>query len=155
MNEEFIAYVREINEIEYACHEMLTQEYANVLDESVTSSQIIILNHLDSSGSMLTGELARQLNITPSAVSQMLNKMEKRQLVKRSINPNNRREILVELDTAGLKFIEMNKKIELSIIERFYAKLPFEDLEAFKAFMLKFKRIIEQELAENGHVHID
>lgn len=110
MNEEFIAYVREINEIEYACHEMLTQEYANVLDESVTSSQIIILNHLDSSGSMLTGELARQLNITPSAVSQMLNKMEKRQLVKRSINPNNRREILVELDTAGLKFIEMNKK---------------------------------------------
>ncbi|MCM3145798.1 MarR family transcriptional regulator [Brevibacillus sp. MER 51] len=145
MNEELVAFVRELNEIEYACQVMLTQEYADVLDETITNSQIIMINLLHERGRLLTGELAKQMDITASAVSQMLNKMEKRQLVKRSINPGNRREIFVELDNAGVNYIETSRKIELSIIERFYSKLPYEDLVALKEIMLKFRRIIEEE----------
>lgn len=145
MNEKLIDFVRELNEIEYACQAMLTQEYADVLDESITNNQIILINLLHERGRLLTGELAKLLNITASAVSQMLNKMEKRQLVKRSINPGNRREIFVELDHAGVHYIETSRKIELSIIERFYSKLPFEDLVALKEIMLRFRTIIEEE----------
>jgi MarR family transcriptional regulator, organic hydroperoxide resistance regulator len=145
MNEKLIAFVRELNEIEYACQAMLTQEYADVLDESITNNQILLINLLHERGRLLTGELAKLLNITASAVSQMLNKMEKRQLVKRSINPGNRREIFVELDSAGVHYIETSRKIELSIIERFYSKLPFEDLVALKDILLRFRTIIEEE----------
>ncbi|KZE48324.1 MarR family transcriptional regulator [Brevibacillus parabrevis] len=145
MNEELVSLVKKLNEIEYACQVMLTQEYADVLDETITSNQIILINLLHERGRMLTGELAKLLNITPSAVSQMLNKMEKRKLVRRSINPENRREILVELDTAGTEYIQTSREVELSIIERFYSKLPKNDLLALKEIMEKFLQIIEQE----------
>ncbi|BCJ93815.1 hypothetical protein acsn021_13840 [Anaerocolumna cellulosilytica] len=145
MNKKLIAFVRELNEIEYACQRMLSQEYADVLDETITSSQIIILNHLYDGGRLLTGELARLMNISPSAISQMLNKMEKRKLIRRFINPENRREIYVELDIAGTNYIGTSQKIELSIIERFYSKLSMDDLKELKSIMQKFKQIIEQE----------
>lgn len=145
MSNELVASIRELNEIEYACQTMLVQEYADVLDETITESQIIILNHLYKSDRLLTGELARLMNISPSAVSQMLNKMEKRKLVRRVINPDNRREIYVELDIAGTDYMETSQKIELSIIERFYSKLSSADLEELKSIMRKFKQIIETE----------
>lgn len=145
MNEEFIACVKELNNIEYECLAMLTQEYRNVLDETITDSQVILLNHLHDSGRLPTGKLAKLMNTTPSALSQMLNRMEKQQLVTRSINPDNRREIFVELGTSGIHYIETSRKIEMSIIERYYSKLSLVEIKTLKEIMLKFKRIIEQE----------
>lgn len=146
MNEEIIAFVQELNEIEYACQVMLAQEYAGVLDETITSSQIIILNHLnESSGRLLTGELARLMKISPSAISQMLNKMEKRKLIRRFINQENRREIYVELDVGGMEYMNTSQRVELSIIEKYYAKLSFDDLKELKNIMSKLKIIIEKE----------
>lgn len=145
MNEEIIAFVRELNEIEYACQAMLAQEYAGVLDETITSSQIIILNHLKESGRLLTGELARLMNISPSAISQMLNKMEKRKLIRRFINQENRREIYVELDVEGMEYMNTSQRVELSMIEKYYAKLSFDDLKELKNIMSRFKIIIEKE----------
>jgi DNA-binding MarR family transcriptional regulator len=147
MNKKIITDVQELNDIEYACQAMLTREYEGMLDETVTSSQIIILNHLHDNERLLTGELAKLMEISPSAVSQMLNKMEKRKLVRRFMNPENRREIFVEMDIAGTDYIETSQKIELSIIERFYSKLSPADLKELGRIMKKFKKIIEVELA--------
>lgn len=145
MNDERISFLRELNQIEYDCLAMLNQEYAALLDDSISEKQLITLNHLENKGPTLTGELAELLNITPSAVSQMLNKLEKRQFIRRYINPGSRREIFVELDQAGMDYLNLNRRIELSIIERFYAKLPWEDLQHLKRIMTKFKEIIISE----------
>lgn len=145
MNAEFIACVREINELEYACNSMLTKEYESLLDESITNSQIIMLNHINHYGRILTGDISKLMNISPSAVSQTLNRLEKNGYIKRSINPNNRREVFVELDTKGIKYIKINEEIELSIIERFYSKLDLADITALRDIMYKLKRIIEEE----------
>ncbi|MFD3257961.1 MarR family winged helix-turn-helix transcriptional regulator [Paenibacillus lentus] len=145
MNEELLSFVREINEIEYACNTMLAKEYAGLLDESITNSQIIMLGHIHKHGRLLTGELSKMMNITPSAVSQTLNKLEKGGYIKRSINPGNRREIFVELDIKGVSYIDRNEEIEKSIINRFYSKLDMADLKALRDIMRKFKQIIEKE----------
>lgn len=143
--EELTAFVREINDLDYACNTMLTEEYHALLDENITNSQIILLGHIQQRGRLLTGELSKIMNITPSAVSQNLNKLEKAGYIKRSINPDNRREIFVELDNAGIKYMENSEKIELSIIDRFYSKLDVEDLINLKGIFSRFKAIIEKE----------
>ncbi|GED72887.1 hypothetical protein BRE01_65890 [Brevibacillus reuszeri] len=143
--EELTAFVREINELEYACNAMLTEEYHALQDENITNSQIVLLGHLHQQGRLLTGELSKIMNITPSAVSQSLNKLEKANYIKRFINPDNRREIFVELDSAGIKYMENSEQIELSIIDRFYSKLDVEDLKNLKGIFSRFKVIIEKE----------
>lgn len=145
MNDKQLTFIRELNQIEYDCHVMLNQEYAALLDDSISEKQLITLNQLEKKGRMLTGELATLLNITPSAVSQMLNKLEKKQFIRRFINSENRREIFVELAQGGIDYLNLNRQIELSIIKRFYAKLPWEDLQHLKRIMLQFKAIIIKE----------
>ncbi|GIN62586.1 hypothetical protein J27TS8_25790 [Robertmurraya siralis] len=145
MNDKQLTFIRELNQIEYDCHVMLNQEYAALLDDSISEKQLITLNQLEKKGRMLTGELATLLNITPSAVSQMLNKLEKKQFIRRFINSDNRREIFVELAQGGIDYLNLNRQIELSIIKRFYAKLPWEDLQHLKRIMLQFKAIIIKE----------
>ncbi len=145
MNNEIIQLVQQINDIEYTCQAMLTLEYDQVLDQAVTNNQIIILNHVHDNEQILTGDLAKLMNISPSAISQMLNKMEKQKLVKRVTNPENRREIFVNLDSMGIEFLEKSRKVELDIIEKYYSKLSVSDLNSLKEIMLKFKKIIENE----------
>lgn len=156
MNNEQLRFFRELNQIEYECHALLNQEYAALLDDSISEKQQITLNHLEEKGRTLTGELAVLLNITPSAVSQMLNKLEKKHFIRRVINPDNRREIFVELGQAGIDYLALNRQIELSIIERFYAKLSWEDLQHLKRIMQNFKAIIISERSNgqsSGKMH--
>jgi DNA-binding MarR family transcriptional regulator len=44
------------------------------------------------------GEIAMEMNISSSAVSQLIAKLEKNQYIKREINLQNRREIFITLD---------------------------------------------------------
>ncbi|MBY9077940.1 MarR family transcriptional regulator [Paenibacillus sp. HN-1] len=148
MNQDLKSLIREINELEYSCNAMLSREYEGLLNESITNSQIILLGHIHKQGRVLTGELSKIMNITPSAISQMLNKLEHKRFIKRSINLDNRREIFVELDVAGIEYMDMNEQIEQSIIDRFYSRLEKEELLSLKAIMMKFKQIIEAEQRE-------
>ncbi len=74
-------------------------------------------------------EISQYFSITASAASQIISKLEKQEYVKREINPDNRREILVHLGKKGQQFIKMGDENQKFIIEKYYAKLPVEDLE--------------------------
>ncbi|MFO0971435.1 MAG: MarR family transcriptional regulator [Candidatus Saccharimonadales bacterium] len=65
-----------------------------------------------------TGELARLFNITPSAVSQMVDQLERRLLVERRTDTNDRRVTLVQLaDEAKEQFNSFRQQFidELSV----------------------------------------
>lgn len=150
MNEELIQYVKEINKAEYDTNVMLTLEYAALVDETITDKQLIVLGMVHEHGRLNTGEIADKMGITPSAVSQFLGKLEKAGYIKRSINPSNRREIIVELDQRGTEYMARNEKIERSIIERYYAKLGMDDILTLRNIVLKLKAIVEEEQAKGN-----
>lgn len=146
MNEDLlIRYIQEINKAEYDCNVMLTLEYESLMDENITDKQLILLGLVDESGRLTASEIADELGVTPSAVSQLLGKLENAGYIKRSINPSNRREIVIELDENGHRYMERNRQIELSIIERYYSKLGMEDIKDLRRIMLKLKKIITEE----------
>lgn len=145
MDSKIINIVKEINQLEYACNSMLTKEYEKLLDDNISNSQIIVLGHIHENGSISTKELAKLMNISPSAISQTLNRLESSKYIKRTINPDNRREIIVQLDIKGEKYIEKSNKLEMEIIERFYSKMSWEDLLNLKNIMGKFAEIIKEE----------
>ncbi|NEN86154.1 MarR family winged helix-turn-helix transcriptional regulator [Paenibacillus elgii] len=150
MNEELIQYVKEINKAEYDTNVMLTLEYAALVDETITDKQFIVLGMVHEHGRLNTGEIADKMEITPSAVSQFLGKLEKAGYIKRSINPSNRREIIVELDQRGTEYMARNEQIERSIIERYYSKLGMDDILTLRNIVLKLKAIVEEEQAKGN-----
>jgi MarR family transcriptional regulator, organic hydroperoxide resistance regulator len=73
-------------------------------------------------------EISGYFSITASAASQLISKLEKQRYVKREINVENRREIIVKLDEKGQQYNKMVESNQYSIIEKYYAKLDKEDL---------------------------
>lgn len=102
---------------------LVTDEFA----ELSTKQQVIL--ELLRVKNRTVNEIAHFLSITASAASQLISKLEKQNYVKREINPDNRREIIVQLGEKGQYYNEMVDKNQLFIIEKYYAKLPKDDLE--------------------------
>jgi MarR family transcriptional regulator, organic hydroperoxide resistance regulator len=102
---------------------LVTEEFADL-----STKQQVVLELLRVKNRTVN-EISHFLSITASAASQLISKLEKQEYVKREINPENRREIIVQLGTKGHYYNQMVEKNQLFIIEKYYAKLPKEDLD--------------------------
>ncbi|UYY97449.1 MarR family transcriptional regulator [Peribacillus frigoritolerans] len=147
MNEQqLIQYVKEINETDNEINMLLLRKYTAIMELQLTSKQAVLIEHLNKHKRMTVSELANMMNITSSAVSQLVSKLDKEGYVKREINPNNRREIFVELDQTGLDHIAHYEEVELSIIKQYYSKLDMEDIKALRTIGRKLLAIVEADL---------
>ncbi|MBI5087299.1 MAG: MarR family transcriptional regulator [Actinobacteria bacterium] len=72
------------------------------VDDSVTLPQFRALVVLDRADAGLNvGELARELRIQPSTATRLCDRLVRRRLARRRVNPDNRREVTMVLSTAG------------------------------------------------------
>ncbi|WHZ03449.1 MarR family transcriptional regulator [Neobacillus sp. YX16] len=102
---------------------LVTDEFADLSTKQQVILELLRVNN------RTVNEIAHFLSITASAASQLISKLEKQEYVKREINPDNRREIIVQLGEKGHYYNQMVDKNQQYIIEKYYAKLPKEDLE--------------------------
>ncbi|MFB5661801.1 MarR family winged helix-turn-helix transcriptional regulator [Alteribacillus sp. HJP-4] len=89
--------------------------------------------------------MAEQLGISKSAVSQALNKLENEDLLIRSINEQNRREINMALGRTGVRLKEQFEAFEESIIRDYISQLDIEDLKQVRDVINTLKEIIKKE----------
>ncbi|MEH7804644.1 MarR family winged helix-turn-helix transcriptional regulator, partial [Bacillus pumilus] len=64
--------------------------------------------------------------------------------VKREINPHNRREIIVDFAEKGHDFHKNTEEIQLHLIQKYYAKLPKEDLKTLLSLYEKIYQIAKE-----------
>lgn len=147
---DLIRVVKDMNEADYAINIMLVQAYESLFNSDITAKQTILLEFVRKHGQLTVSELAERMKVTSSAVSQIISKLERAKYVRRKINPLNRREILVRLDERGIEHFAKEEQMELSIIERFYSQLDYEEVVTMKNIVLKLKAIVEKELDEAG-----
>ena len=101
---------------------------------SLEASELAALEHLQATGPMTQKRLGERLSISPGAVTAMIDRLESRGHVERTLNPEDRRSALVLITKAGLEeslrylwpYIEDMKGVEegfseeeRAVIERF------------------------------------
>lgn len=145
--DKLIECVKEMNEAEYVINTLLLREFQTLLEDEITTKQALLLEIVNKRKSVTVREIADAMQVSSSAISQIVSKLEKSGYVKREINVHNRREILVLLDEEGVRFFAKHDQVERAIIERFYAKMDFEDVELLNKLTFKLKKIVEAELA--------
>lgn len=142
MSSHLLNYVQEINQMIDEMNLHLAAEYQDLMDNTVSSKQVLVLMMIHAEGVITTSKLATNLDITPSAVSQLLNRLEQNSYVKRTINQENRREILIELDYSGVDYFEKLSQIEQTTADKYYAKLGMKDVQELHRILLKLKNIV-------------
>jgi MarR family transcriptional regulator, organic hydroperoxide resistance regulator len=131
LDENLAAISKKILEYSNALSGIFLEDYNKLVTDEfgdLSTKQQVILELLRVQ-TRTVNEIAQFLSITASAASQLISKLEKQGYIKREINPNNRREIIVHLGEKGLYYNQMIEKNQLYIIEKYYAKLAQDDLE--------------------------
>ncbi len=141
-----IRTVKELNRTVYEINLTLMQKYESQIDNEITSKQAVLLEILHKNNILTVSELADLMKVTSSAVSQIISKLDKKNYVRREINPNNRREIMVLLGEEGFRYFEARDRIDQTIIEKYYSQLDFEDVLHMKNTFKNLKSIIEKDL---------
>ncbi len=87
-------YKEVINEMNRAYTELYILLFQDLKDEfGLTGQQESMLFHIHLNENTTANNIASTFNITKSAVSQVLSKLEKQQMISKQVNPNNKRSI--------------------------------------------------------------
>ncbi|MMZ65315.1 putative HTH-type transcriptional regulator YusO [compost metagenome] len=104
-----------------------------------------MLDIVYAAGKITVGELALEMDISSSAVSQLIAKLEKNGYVHRSVNPDNRREVFITLGPQGLEYFDKQEQVERAVAERLYAKLTQAELGDLERITAKLMKIAQEE----------
>ena len=119
------------------------KEYKKILDENdLSAKQSIVLSSLEKKKKLTMNEIAELINATPSAASQFIRKLENSQFVKREVNKDNRREVFVLLDQQGERFFEEIHAIDEMVLEKYFLRLPQEDIIKYHEILKKLHNIV-------------
>jgi DNA-binding MarR family transcriptional regulator len=95
------------------------------VDESVTLPQFRALVVLDRADAGLNvGELAHELRIQPSTATRLCDRLVRRRLARRRVNPGNRREVNMMLTAAGRDLVAEVTRRRRREIALIMAKVP-------------------------------
>lgn len=102
-----------------------------VRQHGVTTPQLIILKQVEAEGAITVSQLAKEVSLKQTTVTDILNRLEKKDLVRRTKDENDRRRVLIEETATGRKLLETAPS---PLQETFLNK--FEDLDSWQQTMI-------------------
>ncbi|MFJ2758340.1 MarR family winged helix-turn-helix transcriptional regulator [Nocardioides sp. NPDC087217] len=114
-----------------------------VLKESgVTALQYTALSVLERRPTMSAADLARASFVRAQSAADLIGALERRGLIERRIDPDNRRRMLISLTTEGRAFLDAYDPRVEELEEQMLAELGPEDRESFRAFLDTARRAL-------------
>ena len=138
-------YKEIINEMNRAYNEFYILLFQELKDEyGLTGQQENMLFHINLNENTTANHIATTFNISKSAVSQVLSKLEKQKMISKQVNPNNKREYFLTLGPNGSKYMEQLSDLDDVLIEK-YSKIDINALEQMTDTLTKINKVILEE----------
>jgi len=115
--------VRRIAESLVRLQKQLNAALAQHPEMPVTLPQLMLLHLARRSGPYRLTELAAKIEVKPSAVTVMVDRLEKRGLVRRVQDPGDRRAMLVEVTAEGEETLRKAEELRRRLLGRFMERL--------------------------------
>ena len=85
------------------------------------------------------------MNVSTPRVTAILNKLEAKNLIIRTISPEDRRNVFITLSEQGRQIVEEKKAQQEKNIQTLVERLKSDDVEAFIRVLKEIDTIIEQQ----------
>lgn len=107
---------------------LLRRAYARALEPlDITPHQARTLRVITRTGPLRLGALAAELHIAPRSVTDVVDALQERGLVRRTPDPHDRRATAVEATDAGRERSAAVEELRRAQAEQFFARLPSVD----------------------------
>lgn len=121
----------------------LQHDFGSAVDNELSPNQQLVLYLIGKRNLSRVKELAHHMNVSPSAVSQMMAKLEKMELVKRHVEKDNRRNTVVCLLPEGEKALKKMDARRHEVMDKYLSGLAENDLQAIHQAFSSLQRMIE------------
>ncbi|AVK83758.1 MarR family transcriptional regulator [Lysinibacillus sp. B2A1] len=106
-----------------------TKEVEELENFHLTPQQEIIMFYIIRNEPVIANDIANHFDISKSAVSQVISKLEEMKMIVRQENSLNRRETFISLGNRGQEFHQLLKKIDDILVEKYYSKVSLIELK--------------------------
>jgi DNA-binding MarR family transcriptional regulator len=108
--------------------------------------EYLTLSLLQDHGTMIVGDIQRQLGILPAQMSRVIRSLETRErpLISCRINPNDKRKIDVGMTSAGEKALEDYRGVRVGRIGELLRHLSEEDQDDLARMLDKLRSLLER-----------
>lgn len=129
-----------INRIQLALHQLRRgmDAQGKVAEEyQVTRPQMFLLFMLNKQRHCKLTQLAEIMEVKPSAITVMIDRLENPGYVKRMQDPDDRRSILVELTPLGKELVDKAFQERIALMRSYLARLNEQEVELFTELLEK------------------
>jgi DNA-binding MarR family transcriptional regulator len=108
----------------------------------VTPSQLTVMATLGRHGPLTVGQIAEREHVRPPSASKIVGALEQAGLVRRTIDPTDRRCQPIELTDAGVAFVERARHAGRSFVSARLDDLDTVDLDAIATALPALERLL-------------
>lgn len=120
-------YIKKANEINEVISFEISQYIETNLLNDLTLKQQMCVMYLSNVKQASTSKVADILNMSKSSISQLLRRLESKDYVVRTVNPDNRKEVFVELAEAGKVYSETYTNMIDSLFKKYFSVVTLEE----------------------------
>jgi DNA-binding MarR family transcriptional regulator len=92
-------------------------------ETELTTSQLLVLQLLDTAHDLIIGEIAKQVTLNQATVTTIVDRLEERQLVRRHRGKQDRRQVFVKLAPKGKEIVEQAPKLLQAVFLENFSRL--------------------------------
>lgn len=120
-----------IGKLRNKLHRLMKQRYATEANIKLTVEEFILLTMIRAKTDQILQNIAIATGKNKSVVMRMIDSLEKKGLVKRTVNPEDRRENLLSTTDMGEQVVAEYHKIEKKLSYELLKGIPEEKVEVF------------------------
>ncbi|KIL39816.1 hypothetical protein SD70_17215 [Gordoniibacillus kamchatkensis] len=136
MDESLNVYIQKFMAANEALRRKMAMDYRKLNEQrgiGITGPQFFMLHFIKEQGQCKLTQLAEKMEVKPSAITVMIDRLVHANLVARIHDPHDRRVVLVELTQEGQQALDQLKDLTKEIIARYFSGIGKEELARFVA----------------------
>lgn len=106
-------------------------------DFGITRAQWVALNSINNTDNLIQAQLAQMMNIRPSTVVRIIDRMEINGLINRSERPKDRRKFTLSITQKGVDYVNRLSSKVIKVNKSITKNITNEELETFEKIRKK------------------
>lgn len=135
--------VSAVGKLRNRLHRLLKQKYSSESGIKLTVEEFILLDMIDARTDQILQNIAIATGKNKSVAMRMIDSLEAKGLVKRTVNPDDRRENLLSTTEKGKEVVALYLDIEKKLSEELLAGIAPEKLSVFAEVLAKISEKTE------------
>lgn len=123
--------VTTVGKLRNRLHRLLKQRYAVENGMKMTVEEVILLYMLDAKTNQILQNIAIATGKNKSVILRMIDSLEEKGLVRRTVNPQDRRENFLAITEVGERVLERYREIEKQLSDELLKDIAPEKIEVF------------------------